>query len=165
MAEMESHNPKSTAKIAGHPVHPMLIPFPIAFFVSTLVTDALYLAYGRPGFAEASMWLLGAGIASALLAAVFGFTDFLAERQVRARRQAWLHMAGNLIAVVLEAVNFYLRASSPLRDVVTGGQTALSAIVVVLLLFNGWMGWEMVYRGHVGVSDEVQIAPVRPRRP
>ncbi len=164
MPEIEPHNPRSTAKIAGHPLHPMLIPFPIAFFVATLATDILYLRTGRPGFADASMWLLGAGIAGALLAAVFGFVDFLSERRVRALRQAWLHMAGNLAAVVLEAVNMYLRASAPVRDVVTGGQAVLSAGVVVLLLFNGWMGWEMVYRGHVGVTDDTEVTPAHMRR-
>lgn len=158
MPDISTSNPKSTAKIAGHPLHPMIIPFPIAFFVSTLVTDLLYLQNGRPGFADASMWLLGAGIAMALLAAVFGFIDFLGEPRVRALRQAWLHMGGNLLAVILEVVNFYLRARGAPGHVVTSGQAVLSAVVVVLLLFNGWMGWEMVYRGHVGVSDQRELA-------
>jgi len=154
VSELTTHNPKSTAKIAGHPLHPMIIPFPIAFFVSTAVTDVLYLNTGRAGFADASMWLLGAGIASALLAAVFGFADFLGDLRIRALRQAWLHMGGNLVVVVLEAVNFYLRAAAPIRHTVSGADAALSIVVVALLLFNGWMGWEMVYRGHVGVVDE-----------
>jgi uncharacterized membrane protein len=154
MSDIETQNPKSTAKIAGHPLHPMIIPFPIAFFVSTLVTDLIYLNTGRAGFAEASMWLLGAGLASALLAAVLGFKDFFGDWRVRRMRQAWLHMVGNLIAVALQAVNFYLRASGDMRDAVAPSGVTLSAVVVVLLLFNGWMGWEMVYRGHVGVADE-----------
>src|SRR5690242_10820105 len=108
---MPEMNPQSTAKIAGHPLHPMLIPFPIAFLVSALVTDILYLRGGRPGFAEASMWLLGAGVAMGLLAAVFGFIDFLGERRIRALREVWLHMIGNLTAVGLAALNFWLRSS------------------------------------------------------
>jgi uncharacterized membrane protein len=154
MSDLENHNPKSTAKVAGHPLHPMIIPFPIAFFVSTLATDLIYLNTGRPGFAEASMWLLGAGLATALLAAVLGLTDFLGDRRVRRLRQAWLHMVGNVIAVALQAVNFYLRASGDVRDAIAPSGVTLSAVVVVLLLFNGWMGWEMVYRGHVGVADD-----------
>jgi uncharacterized membrane protein len=150
---MTEINPHSTARIAGHPLHPMIIPFPIAFFVSTLATDIIFLNTGRPGFAQASMWLLGAGIAGALLAAVLGFTDFLGDRRIRALRQAWLHMIGNLLAVALEAVNFYLRAAGDFRDAVAPAGVTLSGVVVVLLLFNGWLGWEMVYRGHVGVAD------------
>ena len=153
MPDLDTHNPKSTAQIAGHPLHPMIVPFPIAFFVSTLVTDLIFLNTGRAGFAEASMWLLGAGLASAALAAVLGLTDFMGERRVRRLKQAWLHMIGNVLAVALQLVNFYLRASGDIRDAVAPAGVTLSAVVVVLLLFNGWMGWEMVYRGHVGVAD------------
>jgi uncharacterized membrane protein len=154
VSDIEPHNPKSTARVAGHPLHPMIIPFPIAFFVSTLVTDLIFLNTGRPGFAEASMWLLGAGLATALLAAVLGLTDFLGERRIRSLRQAWMHMIGNVLAVALEAVNFYLRSvTSDMHATVAPSGVTLSAVVVVLLAFNGWMGWEMVYRGHVGVAD------------
>lgn len=154
MSEFETRNPKSTAKVAGHPLHPMVIPFPIAFFVSALATDLLYLSTGRAGFALASMWLLGAGLASAILAAALGLTDFLGDRRVRLMRQAWLHMIGNVLAVALEAVNFYVRSTGDIRDAIVPAGVTLSAVSVVLLLFNGWMGWEMVYRGHVGVADE-----------
>lgn len=151
-------NPHSTAKVAGHPLHPMIVPFPIAFLVSALVTDLVYLNGADPGWARASMWLLGAGIATALLAAVLGFTDFLGDRKVRRIRAAWMHMGGNLIAVVLAAVNFYLRASSGVEAAVAPAGVTLSGVVVALLLFNGWMGWELVYRHHVGVADEVSPA-------
>jgi uncharacterized membrane protein len=138
----------------------MIIPFPIAFFVSTLVTDLLYLQTRRPGFADASVWLLGAGIAMALLAAILGFTDFFGDRRIRRLNQAWMHMIGNLIAVALEAVNLYLRAAQGAEAAVAPAGVTLSVVVTVLLLFNGWMGWEMVYRKHVGVADTVEV-PVR----
>ena len=149
---MSDINPHSTAKIAGHPLHPMVIPFPIAFFVATLATDMVFLNTGRPGFAEASVWLLGAGIAMAALAAVFGLIDFLGDRQVRSLRHAWWHMIGNVTAVVLELINFGMRMGNA-TDSVAGAGVILSAVVVLLLLFNGWMGWELVYRHHVGVTD------------
>jgi uncharacterized membrane protein len=152
---MSDINPHSTAKIAGHPLHPMIIPFPIAFFVSALVTDILYLTQGRPGFAEASMWLLGAGIAMALLAALFGFIDFFGEARIRALREVWFHMIGNLAVVVLEAVNLWLRSTRGMTDAIQPTGIALSVVVVALLLFNGWMGWAMVYKRHVGIADTV----------
>jgi uncharacterized membrane protein len=159
---MSETNPHSTAEVAGHPLHPMIIPFPIAFFVATLATDLIYLQSGRPGFAAASVWLLGAGIAMALLAAILGFTDFFGDRRIRRLNQAWMHMIGNLIAVALEAVNLYLRAAQGAEAAVVPAGVTLSAVVTVLLLFNGWMGWEMVYRKHVGVADTVEV-PVRQR--
>jgi uncharacterized membrane protein len=154
---MTEVNPHSTAEVAGHPLHPMIVPFPIAFFVATLATDLIYLQSGRPGFADASVWLLGAGIAMALLAAILGFTDFLGDRRIRRLNQAWLHMVGNLIVVLLQAVNLYLRATQGAEAAVAPAGVTLSAVVTVLLLFTGWMGWEMVYRKHVGVADTVEV--------
>jgi uncharacterized membrane protein len=145
-------NPRSTAQIAGHPLHPMIIPFPIAFFVSAFVTDLVFLSNGDRNWAMASYWLLGAGLVTAALAALLGLTDFLGDRRIRALRPAWLHMIGNVIAVLLEAVNFYLRWSQGREEAMSTG-VVLSGVVVVLLLFNGWMGWELVYRGRVGVHD------------
>lgn len=152
---MSEINPHSTAKVAGHPLHPMIVPFPIAFFVSTLVTDLLYLNTGRAGFADASTWLLGAGLAMAALAAILGLTDFLGDARVRSLRHAWWHMIGNVVVVVLEALNLGVRISQGMEDV-AGAAVILSAIVVVLLLFTGWMGWELVYRHHVGISDVIE---------
>jgi uncharacterized membrane protein len=161
---MSDHNPHSTARIAGHPLHPMIVPFPIAFLVSTLATDIAYLNTGDPIWARASMWLLGAAISMALLAAVLGFTDFLGEPRVRRIRDAWLHMGGNLLAVVLAAVNFFLRAGGRAEDAISPTGITLSALVVALLGFNGWMGWALVYKHHVGVADEAPPEDLQPIR-
>src|SRR6476646_3347408 len=101
MIDNISGNPKSTASIAGHPIHPMLIPFPIVFLVTAFVTDLAFWRTGDATWATVSMWLLGAGIIMALVAALFGFIDFLGDQQIRNTTDAWLHMGGNLIAVVL----------------------------------------------------------------
>jgi uncharacterized membrane protein len=146
-----SHDfPKSTATIAGHPIHPMLVPFPIVFLVSALLTDIAYLQSGWAMWAYASSWLIGAGIVAALLAALFGFIDFFGDKRIRGASTARYHMIGNLTAVTLSIVNFVVH----MRDgamAVEGLGIALSAIVVLLLLFNGWMGGEMVFRYGVGV--------------
>lgn len=162
---MNAHNPRSTAKVAGHPLHPMIVPFPIAFLVSALVTDIGYLNTGSDGWATASMWMLGAGISMALLAAVLGLTDFLGDRKIRMHRAAWLHMVGNVIAVAVAAVNFYLRATGDAAAAIAPAGVTLSAAVVVILLFTGWMGWELVYRHRTGVSEEPDMATARVETP
>lgn len=153
---MADSNPRSTARISGHPIHPMLIPFPVAFFVAALGVDLAYLANGEAGWANAAMWLLGAGLVMAALAAVAGFIDFFGDRGVRAIRAAWLHMTGNVIVVLLELVNFYLRYTQGAADAVAPAGVMLSGAVVVLLLFTGWKGWELVYRHRVAVADVVE---------
>lgn len=149
---MVIHNPRSTASIAGHPIHPMLIPFPIAFFVGTFVCDLIFWRTGDPGWVAATLWLLGAGLIMAALAAVAGLTDVLSDAQIRNLRDAWLHAGGNVLVVLIELYNWYTRYEHGATAVVPTG-LVLSLIVVLILLFTGWKGWEMVYRHRVGVLD------------
>ena len=148
---MAHDHPKSTASIGGHPIHPMLIPFPIASLVGALLTDIAYLRSGADMWASASAWLIGAGIVSALLAAVFGFIDFVGDGRIRTLKVAWYHLIGNLLVVLLSVANFvvHLREGD---EAVAGAGIMLSAIVVLLLLLTGWMGGHMVYRHGVAVS-------------
>ncbi|WP_025587150.1 DUF2231 domain-containing protein [Sphingomonas sp. UNC305MFCol5.2] len=99
-----------------------------------------------------TLWLLGAGLVMAALAATAGLTDFLGEPRVRALRAAWHHMIGNIVAVLAEIVNLWQRLEQGDAFVVPTG-LVVSAGVTLLLLYNGWRGWEMVYRGRVGVAD------------
>jgi len=146
-------NPQSTANIAGHPVHPMLIPFPIAFFISAFVCDVVFWQTITPVWATAATWLLGAGIIMAALAALAGLTDVLGEPRIRALSDAWWHAGGNILVVLVEIYNWYARYSEGTTAVVPKG-LVLSLIVVCILLFTGWKGWEMVYRHRVGVADD-----------
>lgn len=146
-------NPKSTAKIANHPLHPMLIPFPIAFLVGALLVDLVFLGTGDGFWARASIWLLGAAIVFALLAALAGFTDFFGEPRIRALQAAWYHMIGNLSAVIIALINFALRYSQGAEAAISPWGVVLSLVTVGILLFTGWKGWEMVYRHHVAVLD------------
>jgi uncharacterized membrane protein len=143
-------HPQSTAKIADHPIHPMLIPFPIVCFVFTLVLDILY-ARGDAGVATASNWVLGVGLVMAALAAVAGLTDYLGDQQLRGLGDALKHMLANVTAVVLEIVNFALRLRNP--DFIGSTGVWISAVVVLILLYSGWKGGNLVYRHGVGVHD------------
>jgi uncharacterized membrane protein len=150
---MTDGNPRSTAQIAGHPIHPMLIPFPVAFLVATLACDLAFWTTGNTSWAVGSLWLLGAALVMAALAALAGLTDFLGERRIRNISDAWLHMIGNVTAVVLSLLNFYLRYSNGAEAGVFPWGIWISLIVVLLLLFNGWKGWELVYKHRVGIAD------------
>lgn len=144
-------NPRSTASIAGHPVHPMLVPFPIACLVGALVTDLIFLAGGDPGVAAASRWLLGFGIGTAVLAAIAGFTDYMGDDRIRRLGHALQHMLANVAALVVAIVNFVTRIDTP-GDIESLG-IWLSLATVALLLFSGWRGGDLVYRHRVGVRD------------
>jgi uncharacterized membrane protein len=130
----------------------MLIPFPIAFFVATFVCDLVFWRTGDSFWATGSFWLLAAGLVMAAFAAIVGLVDVLGEPRIRALNDAWWHAGGNVLAVLLAFYNWYLRYSSGDAAVVPTG-LVLSLIVVSILLFTGWKGWELVYRRRVGVAD------------
>ena len=147
-----ARNPKSTAQIAGHPLHPMLIPFPVAFLVATFVCDLIFWRTANAGWSAAAMWLLGAALVMAALAAATGLTDFMGDRRIRDLSAAWHHMLGNVVAVGLALINWYWRYSGGDAAVLPWG-LVLSTLVVLILLYTGWRGWEMVYRHRVGVEE------------
>jgi uncharacterized membrane protein len=153
MNESERH-PRSTAKIADHPIHPMLVPFPIVCFVMTLILDILYVR-GDTGVAGATNWLLGVGLLMGALAAVAGLTDFLGDDRVRGLGDALKHMLANVTAVVLEVVNFVLRLKNP--DFIASTGVYISVVVVLILLYSGWQGGNLVYRHGVGVHDKSNL--------
>lgn len=146
-------NPKSTARFAGHPIHPMLVPYPLAFLFATLVTDLIFWRTQDAFWAQMSFYLLAAGIVTALLAALAGFTDFLGDRRIRALGHAWQHMIGNLTAVGVAVVNLILRLGDPADAILPTG-LILSASVALILSFTGWLGGELVFRHRVGVANQ-----------
>jgi uncharacterized membrane protein len=148
---MNGSNPRSTARLMGHPIHPMLIPFPIAFFIGAFLADLASLASSDPFWTAAAFWLLIAGLAMAALAAIAGFTDFLGDSRIRALSAAWMHMLGNVAVVVIEAANLFLRLGSPERTSSIG--VYLSGAAFLLLGFTGWKGGDLVFRHRVGISD------------
>ena len=149
--ETRHEHPHSTARIAGHPIHPILIPFPIVCFVGTLVTDIVYSRNLDAGWATASHWLLAIGLGTAVLAALAGLTDYLGDQRLRSLGDALKHMLANVTAVVLEAVNFALRLDN--ADFIRSTGVWISAVVVLILLYSGWKGGDLVYRHGVGVED------------
>lgn len=143
----------STAAIAGHPVHPMLIPFPIAFLVGALFCDVVFATNSDPFWATVAMWLIAGGVVTGVIAAVFGIVDFLSKERVREIRIAWYHMIGNAIVMVLAFINLVIRLNDPAEAAVPGG-LILSLIIGLILVVTGWLGGEMSYRYKVGVNSE-----------
>ena len=81
--------PQSTARIAGHPIHPMLVPIPIVCFIGVLLTDIAYAVGADMMWADFSSWLLLVGLIGGVLAGIAGLTDLLANRLIRAQPPAW----------------------------------------------------------------------------
>ena len=144
----------TTAKIAGHPIHPMLVPFPIALLIGTFVSDLVFWSTADTFWARGSFWLLAAALVMSALAALAGFADFFGNSRIRKMGDAWQHMIANLAAVVVALINFVMRwGPDPSQGVLPWG-LLLSAVVVLLLLFSGWKGGALVYEHRVGMQPQ-----------
>ena len=150
---MTNGNPRSTAQIAGHPLHPMLVPIPIACFVGTFLTDLAYWRTANLQWAVMSSWMLTVGLIVALFAVIAGLIDFLGDVRIRNLRALWVHAVGNALALILSLFNVFIHSRDGYTSVVPTG-LILSTLVVLILLVTGWNGWAMVYRHRVGVSGE-----------
>lgn len=149
-------NPRSTASIAGHPLHPMLVPFPIVCFVGALVTDIAYAETANIQWANFSAWLLLAGIVMAVFAALAGVIDFIGDRRVRSIAAAWVHGIGNATAVILAVLNAFVHSRDAYTSVMPMG-LILSVVTVLIFLVTGWLGGELVFRHRVGVLPDDRL--------
>jgi uncharacterized membrane protein len=138
------------ATIGGHPIHPMLIPFPIGFFTGALVCDVILWFTHNPFWPQVSVALIGFGIVGALLAAVFGFIDYgTAPMSDAAKSTATRHMVLNLLTVVIFAVALWLRWN----DNVSTAGIVLTVIGVIVLGVSGYLGGHLAYHYGVGVDQ------------
>jgi uncharacterized membrane protein len=154
----------SKAAINGHPIHPMLVPFPIAFLVGALASDLAFWGTGDPFWARASLWLAGAGLVTGALAAVVGLIDFLALRRVRELTEAWMHVLGNGIALLLTLWSVLHRSGDPAAGVLPTG-LILSAVVAAILVVTGWLGGELAFRHRIGMIGAPAVLPGADREP
>ncbi len=140
----------STVAIASHPLHPLIVTFPIAFLTGALGTDLGYWLTSDPFWARASLWLIGAGFVSGIVAALSGMLDFLRIDRVRKRRAGWVHMVCNVTALSLTLINWVTRWNNQVDAILPLG-LILSSIVASLLGISGWYGAELIYRHKVAV--------------
>jgi uncharacterized membrane protein len=153
----ESRLVETRFKLLGHPVHPMLIVYPLGLLSAAVVFDVLYLVTGNGDLATFSFWALAAGLVGGLAAAVFGLIDWLGlPAGTRARRIGALHGGGNLVVVALFAISFLLRLDDPqylpdMLPLIAGLAGAAVALV------TAWLGGELVYRLRVAVDDDAGL--------
>ncbi|HEY7410581.1 MAG TPA: DUF2231 domain-containing protein [Vicinamibacteria bacterium] len=143
------------ASFKGHPIHVILVAYPIGLWTFSLVCDVVYrMGWGGEAWADAALYTLGGGIVGALLAAVPGLIDLLSLADPAVKKVGILHMAVNLGAVAVFGFGFLLRL---------GGNEGvfpvlLSLAGVIAIGISGWLGGELVYAHGVGV----QAAPPGP---
>lgn len=147
---------ESRAKLFGHPIHPMLVVFPLGLLGMAVIFDVIRLLGGAAGLAVASYYMIAAGVVTGLLAAIFGLIDWLViPSGTRAKSIGGWHAIGNVVIVVLFAVSWWLRRGAPAHPSTLA--FVLGLIGLGLALVTGWLGGELVDRLGVGVDDGANL--------
>ena len=146
---------EARAKLFGHPIHQMLIVFPLGLLATSFFFDIACLVTKRPGLGTAAYWMIFAGVVGGLVAAVFGLIDWLAiPRGTRAKAIGLWHGGGNVVVVALFIASWFLRrgfTAPPTAAIVT------SAVAVCIALVTGWLGGELVDQLGVGVNEGAHL--------
>ena len=143
---------EARAKILGHPIHQMLIVFPLGLLATSFFFDLAALVTKNGQLSVVAFWMIFAGVIGGLLAAVFGLVDWLAiPGGTRAKGVGLRHGAGNVVVVVLFAISWLLRSGSA-GYVPDAAAVVLSLVAVLLGAVTGWLGGELVDRLGVGVD-------------
>lgn len=146
---IEQQRVPSTAAIASHPIHPMLVNFPIGLLYAALAADLAFWWTGDPFWARGAFWLIVGGLGGGLAAALSGFTDFLTIRYARQQVGGWSHFLSAVSALSLATANLLWRWEDPIDAVLPWG-LVLSLDTAVLLGFAGWLGGKLTFRHLIG---------------
>jgi uncharacterized membrane protein len=148
---------ESRVKLLGHPIHPMLIVFPLGLFIMAVLADIAYMVIGHQSFAAVAYWDIAGGIVGGLVAAVFGLIDWLAiPSKTRAKSIGLYHGLANVVVVALFAVSWLERRPVE-AHVPSLAAFALGLVAVALGGVSGWLGGELVGRLGVGVDDGAHL--------
>lgn len=147
---------RASANIGGHPIHPILVTLPIGLWVFSFIADLIYMWRGNPAWESVAFYTLAGGIVGAVIAAVFGLIDLLGVKDSRVFRIGLFHAGANVAALLIFAVDFYLRTTGGSQMVGADSKIPfiLSLVGVVILAVSGYLGGELVFRYGVGVESQ-----------
>jgi uncharacterized membrane protein len=141
----------SRAAIAGHPLHPMLIHFPVAALLGLVGTDVAYLLSGDAFWARAGLWLSGVGAFGGWMASFAGLVDIATVAAVRRLVTAWCHAIIAVMMLSLATLNWMLRLPDQAAHIVPWG-LYVSGLTALLIALAGYLGGRLVYEHTVGVN-------------
>jgi uncharacterized membrane protein len=148
---------ESKTKFLGHPIHPILVVFPLGLLVTSVIFDLLFYFHvvGIPP--EVGFWMAVSGIIGGILAAIFGLIDWLAiPSQTRAKSIGLIHAGANLIVLIFFILSIYTRFDNP-KFMPGLAAVVLSVVGILFGVIGGWTGGELVHRLNVGNDDGADL--------
>jgi uncharacterized membrane protein len=143
----------SRMAIRGHPIHPMLIHFPVAALLGLIATDLAYIFSGDYFWARASLWLAGIGALGGWVSGLAGLIDLLSVSQIRRLITAWCHAILAVMLLSLASLNWLFRLDTADVNIFPWG-LYLSLLTGVLIASASYLGGRLVYEHAVGVEVE-----------
>jgi uncharacterized membrane protein len=146
---------ESKTKLLGHPIHPMLVVFPLGLLMMAVIFDLI--ALGLSGYwSGIAYYLIAAGVIGGLIAAVFGLIDWLAiPSNTRAKKVGLLHGAGNILVLALFIVSWLMRREAPENPSIAAMLIGVAGMGLALI--TSWLGGELVDRLGVGVDTGAHL--------
>jgi uncharacterized membrane protein len=142
----------SRAAIAGHPVHPMMIHFPVAALFGLIATDLGYVFTSDPFWARAGLWLAGVGAFGGWIASIAGAIDLFTVREVRRMITGWCHAILAIMMLALASLNWVQRFEAV--EAIYPWGLYVSLLTGALIAVTGVLGGQLVYEHAVGVNVE-----------
>ncbi|WP_298724703.1 DUF2231 domain-containing protein [uncultured Ferrovibrio sp.] len=149
VAEILEHDVSSTVAVAGHPIHAMLVVFPIALVLGTLACDVFYWWSADPFWARVALWAAGSGFWLGLLAALAGLAELLLVRGIRIRVASWSHAVAAMMLLSIAGLNWGWRLHDAEAAILPVG-LALSALGSFFVALAGWHGGKLVFDHGIG---------------
>lgn len=164
VAQLDAADSASVVAMAGHPLHAMMVHFPIVLGMATFASDLFFWWGGDPFWARAAVWAIGVAFLAGVAAGLVGFAELLLVRGIRLRGSGWAHGVAAVMLISVLGMNWGLRLTRP-EDVLPLG-LGLSALGAVLIGFAGWHGGKLIYHHGVGLvdaegGDEIDDTPER----
>ncbi|TLX57214.1 hypothetical protein DN824_11695 [Stutzerimonas nosocomialis] len=149
---IERENIESNAAIGGHPLHPMMIHFPVAALIGLLPADLAHLWTLDEFWWRMGLWLSGVGAIGGWIASVAGLIDLLTVRQIRQKVTAWCHAILAVMMLSMASLNWLLRFYSSPNDETALWGLYLSVVTAVLISLAAYLGGRLVYDHAVAVD-------------
>lgn len=152
----------SRIALAGHPIHAMMVTFPIALVVATLGADIFWWLGGDPFFARVGLWTSGWGFGMGVLAGLAGTAELLAGKGIRRRPESWNHAVAAMMLLAVIGANWALRLTHGDAAILPWG-LFLSLIGLAFVGLAGWQGGKLVFEHQIGVMMGEEETPEEPK--
>ena len=147
---------RSRARFLGHPIHTLLVVFPLGLLLTATLFDLWAWGTGNRFWNDLAFYLIVAGVVGGIAAAPFGLVDWLAiPRGTRAKAVGAWHGGGNVLVLALFALSWMLRLGGP--DVEPTWPLVLALAGAGCALVTGWLGGELVVRLGIGVDPGAHV--------